>query len=63
MVGFRSTDNPFISGKGYSGFKNIKMVEAARTEATKLIETNPTLSKFPLLKERLDTSVSKIHFE
>ncbi len=52
-----------ISDLGMEAIKNIKMVEAARAEAAKLIENNPTLAKFPLLKERLDFSVSKIHFE
>src|SRR3989344_3354379 len=49
---------------GMEAIKNIKMVEAARIEATKLIKADPTLSKFPLLKERLNSSAStKIHFE
>lgn len=52
-----------ISDIGMEAIKNIKMVEAARTEASQVIETNPTLSKFPLLKERLDSSRAKIHFE
>jgi len=52
-----------LSDLGMEAIKNIKMVEAARAEAMKLIETNPTLSEFPLLKERLDASLSKIHFE
>ncbi|MFZ2484473.1 MAG: helicase-related protein, partial [Minisyncoccia bacterium] len=52
-----------ISDIGMEAIKNIKMVEAARTEATKLIESNPTLSKFPLLKTHLDSTSSKIHFE
>ena len=52
-----------ISDLGMEAIKNIKMVEAARLEATKLIKDNPTLSKFPLLKERLASPSSKIHFE
>ena len=53
-----------ISDLGMEAIKNIKMVEAARVETIKLIENNPTLSKFPLLKERLESSTStKIHFE
>ncbi|OHA89267.1 MAG: hypothetical protein A3C70_00265 [Candidatus Zambryskibacteria bacterium RIFCSPHIGHO2_02_FULL_43_14] len=53
-----------ISDLGMEAIKNIKMVEAARIEATKLIKADPTLSKFPLLKERLNSSAStKIHFE
>jgi len=52
-----------ISDLGMEAIKNIKMVEAARLEATKLIEKDPRLSKFPLLAERLDSSATKIHFE
>jgi len=52
-----------ISDLGMEAIKNIKMVEAARTEAIKIIESNPTLSKFPLLKEHLEISRIKIHFE
>ena len=43
--------------------KNIKMVEAAHAEAIKLIENDPELLKFPLLKEHLESSGTKIHFE
>lgn len=52
-----------ISDVGMEAIKNIKMVEAARKEAATLIETDPALSNFPLLKERLDSTASKIHFE
>ena len=52
-----------ISDLGMEAIKNIKMVEAARLEATKLIEKDPRFSKFPLLAERLKSSAAKIHFE
>ena len=52
-----------ISDLGMEAIKNIKMVEAARIEAVKLIKDDPELSKFPLLKERLDSQATKIHFE
>jgi len=52
-----------ISDIGMEAIKNIKMVEAARLEATKIIETNPTLSKFPLLQTRINSATEKIHFE
>ncbi len=42
--------------------KNIKMVEAARTEATKIIDTDPTLDSYPLLKKTI-ADQDKIHFE
>ena len=43
-----------ITDLGMEAIKNIKMVEAARLEATKLIENDSSLSKFPLLKEHLE---------
>ena len=52
-----------ISDLGMEAIKNIKMVEAARLEAVKLIESDSELLKFPLLKKRLESSASKIHFE
>lgn len=52
-----------ISDLGMEAVKNIKMVEAARLEATKLVEADPSLSDYPLLKERLESAESKIHFE
>ncbi|MDZ4205787.1 MAG: ATP-dependent DNA helicase RecG [Patescibacteria group bacterium] len=52
-----------ISDLGMEAIKNIKMVEAARAEAIKLIANDPELSKFPLLKERIKSSATKIHFE
>ncbi len=52
-----------ITDLGMEAIKNIKMVEAARLEATKLIENDSSLSKFPLLKKHLDSSTSNIHFE
>ena len=51
------------SDMAMEALKNIKMVEAARTEATALIETDPNLSTYPLLAERLKKSENKIHFE
>jgi len=52
-----------LSDLGMEAIKNIKMVEVARAEAIKLIEHDPELSAFPLMKERLNTSAAKIHFE
>ncbi|MDP2641795.1 MAG: ATP-dependent DNA helicase RecG [bacterium] len=52
-----------ISDIGMEAIKNIKMVEAARLEATRLIESDPTLAKFPLLKARLNSPAPQIHFE
>ncbi|MGB3922183.1 MAG: ATP-dependent DNA helicase RecG [Minisyncoccia bacterium] len=52
-----------ISDVGMEAIKNLKMVEAARAEATRLVETDPQLKKFPLLKECLGSQEQKIHFE
>jgi len=43
--------------------KNIKMVEAGREEAIKIIESDPELINYPLLKEHLNHSSHQIHFE
>lgn len=52
-----------ISDLAMEGIKNIKMVEAARAEAHKLIDTDPELTDFPVLKERLESQKNKFHFE
>lgn len=53
-----------ISDIGMEAIKNIKMVEAARNEAQKLIEKDPKLKKHPLLLEHVEArATNKIHFE
>ena len=52
-----------ISDLGMEAIKNLKMVEAARTEAQKLVEADPLFSKYPTIKERLENQSAKIHFE
>lgn len=52
-----------ISDLGMEAIQNIKMVEAARAEATKLIESDPSLSKHKLLAELLSSSTARVHFE
>jgi len=52
-----------ISDLGMEAIKNIKMVEAARTEAIRLISEDPELSKYPLLKNKVREKVSEFHFE
>jgi len=52
-----------ISDLAMEAIKNIKMVEAARREASFLIETNPNLSKYPLLKKLAEQSAEELHFE
>jgi len=39
------------------------MVEAAREEARNMVESDPALNHFPILKSTLTNKSSKIHFE
>lgn len=52
-----------MSDVGMEALKNIKMVEAARTEAQEIIKNDPELKKYPLLKKRLKEVSKTIHFE
>ena len=50
-----------ITDLGMEAIKNIKMVEAARTEAKELVSKN-MIKKYPTLQEKLDNK-REIHFE
>jgi len=52
-----------ITDLGMEAIKNIKMVEAARTEAARLIEMDPELTKYPLLKQKVHQKAGEFHFE
>jgi ATP-dependent DNA helicase RecG len=52
-----------MSDVGMEALKNIKMVEAARTEAAALIKKDSSLSAYPLLAERLRKTTETLHFE
>lgn len=52
-----------ITDLGMEAIKNIKMVEAARAEATEIIDTDPTLASHPLISSYLNSRSQKIHFE
>jgi ATP-dependent DNA helicase RecG len=52
-----------VSDVGMEAIKNLKMVEAARTEAQILLEEDFTLSKHPLLTHRLAKIETQVHFE
>lgn len=52
-----------ISDLGMEAIKNIKMVEAARTEAGRLIAKDAELSKYPLLRAKIDTHHKDTHWE
>ncbi|MEK7607313.1 MAG: ATP-dependent DNA helicase RecG [Patescibacteria group bacterium] len=53
-----------ISDVAMEAIKNIKMVEAARAEALRLVEMDDTFRDFPLLKAELEKrQKQRIHFE
>ena len=52
-----------VSDLAMDALRNIKMVEAARTEASRLITEDFELKKYPLLAERLSHESSQIHLE
>ncbi len=52
-----------ISDIGMEAIKNLKLVEAARTEALALIKSDETLTKHPLLKEAVSSRREAMHFE
>lgn len=52
-----------ISDVAMEALKNLKMVEAARTEAVRLIAEDILLSKYPLLKKAVEKHTSEAHFE
>lgn len=53
-----------VSDLGMEALKNIKMVEAAREEAGKLLEKDIELTAYPLLKERVEKlQKNTLHFE
>jgi ATP-dependent DNA helicase RecG len=53
-----------ISDIGMEAIRNLKMVEAARTEAEHLLSQDETLEKYPLINEKLShRKQEEIHFE
>ena len=52
-----------VSDIGMEALKNIKMVEAARTESQKIIAESPDLKKYPLLLAKIANNGKQIHFE
>ncbi len=52
-----------VTDVGMEAIRNIKMVEAARLEAARLIEEDSTLSKYPTLATRLLEKTKVLHFE
>jgi ATP-dependent DNA helicase RecG len=52
-----------ISDIGMDALKNLKLVEAARTEAQTLVAHDSSLAKHPLLKKLSKEKVAELHFE
>jgi ATP-dependent DNA helicase RecG len=46
-----------------SSLKDVFLVEKVRTAAKKLLEEDPELKKYPLLRERLGEFRERIHLE
>ncbi len=52
-----------ITDLGMEAIKNIKMVEAARAEATAIVAKDPNLTAYPLMKELVESKKLETHFE
>jgi ATP-dependent DNA helicase RecG len=53
-----------LTDLGMEAIKNLKLVEAARTEARHLVATYPDLAKhFPLIHERVERTTEALHME
>jgi ATP-dependent DNA helicase RecG len=52
-----------ISDLAMEAIKNIKMVEASREEAIRMVEEDENFNKYPQIRNHLKNSVNKIHFE
>lgn len=52
-----------LTDLGMEALKNLKMVEAARTEAHRIVAEDPTLANYPTLAEAVAARHGKLHFE
>jgi ATP-dependent DNA helicase RecG len=52
-----------LTDLGMEAIKNIKMVTAARTEASRLVDEDPELQRHPLLLARTASLMQSLHFE
>ena len=53
-----------VSDIGMEAIRNLKMVEAARNEAEKILREDETLAGFPLIRKKLsERKIDEIHFE
>ena len=52
-----------VSDLGMEALKNPRLIQAARTEAQKLVANDPTLSKYPALLARASRAGGALHAE
>ena len=52
-----------VSDVAMEALKNIKMVEAARTEAIRIIAEDPELAGYPILKKKVENTNREVHME
>ena len=52
-----------VSDLGMEALKNVKLIQAARTEAQKIIGEDPFLSKYPALAQRVASAGQELHGE
>jgi ATP-dependent DNA helicase RecG len=52
-----------ITNLGMEAIKNIRIVQAAREEAARIISTDPELTHHPLLKSKVKQKTEEFHFE
>lgn len=52
-----------VSDLAMEALKNMKLVEAARTEAARIIETDPDLCHYPVLAARANAANTDVHLE
>jgi ATP-dependent DNA helicase RecG len=52
-----------LSDIAMEALKNIKMVEAARKEAARIVKDDPDLESLPLMRERIAVRTDDLHFE
>jgi len=60
LYGFKQSG---LSDIGMEALKNIKLVEAARTEARAIIENDPKLTKYEPIRKKIATLSEKLHME
>ncbi|OGN07932.1 MAG: hypothetical protein A2750_02370 [Candidatus Yanofskybacteria bacterium RIFCSPHIGHO2_01_FULL_45_42] len=60
---FMGTKQSGMPDLAMASLANIDLIKKARTEARLLLKEDPSLSRYPLLKERLNEFQKMTHFE